>query len=366
MKDIRMILPNPASDTAGAASILFELGGLTVIHDAAGSHEVFITFEEARSLEGCRTVASRLSRLEAVTGDDSILLDKIRRACELDPPPFIAIVGSPVPFTIGTDLDGIAAEAQNAAGIPAFAVTAGGFGTWDQGAGEALQKLIEKLTLDPTPTDSLRVNLLGASPFDCSAAELDGMKKALLDAGADEVCALTMGEPLSSVQTAAAAQRNIVISAAGLSAARYMQARWGIPCSVGVPTGETAAALLTGACLPVVPTQDLPRLLVIGDAVFARTLAGLFGGVAGILTRDVPELFPEVPTVRMDTESGIRAEVRRGYDVIVGDPLYRELLPKESPCTCLARPHKAQSSRLYAPCEEKIDKLIEKVKGSLT
>ena len=37
MKDFRMILPNPASDTAGAASLLFQLNGLTIIHDAAGS-----------------------------------------------------------------------------------------------------------------------------------------------------------------------------------------------------------------------------------------------------------------------------------------------------------------------------------------
>ena len=77
MRDIRMILPNMASDTAGAASALFQLNGLTVIHDAAGSMESYITFDEHRELEGKRTAASRLSRLEAITGDDSILLDKL-------------------------------------------------------------------------------------------------------------------------------------------------------------------------------------------------------------------------------------------------------------------------------------------------
>jgi len=363
MKDIRMVLPNIASDTAGAASILFETGGLTVIHDAAGSHEVFITFEEARSLEGCRTVASRLSKFEAVTGDDGILLDRIERACEIDPPPFIAIVGSPVPFTIGTDLDGMAAEAQYSTGIPAFAVTAGGFGLYDQGAGEALEKLVATLTRDPVLTDGLRVNLLGASPFDCSAAELDGMKKALLDAGAQEGCALTMGETLDSVRSAADAARNIVISAAGLNAARYMHRRWGIPCSIGIPTKDTAAALLAGEAMPVEKTHR--RVLVLGDAVFAGQLAGTLGGKAGTVTTDGGQIFPEVPTVKLDTEESIRREVRSGYDVIVGDPLYRQFLPCDSPCTYFERPHKAQSSRLYAPCGETIDQLIENVKGSL-
>ena len=77
MKDIRMVLPPMASDTAGAASTLFSLDGLTVIHDAAGSMESYITFDESRELEGKRTVASRLSRLEAITGDDAILLEKV-------------------------------------------------------------------------------------------------------------------------------------------------------------------------------------------------------------------------------------------------------------------------------------------------
>ena len=117
MKDVRMILPNPASDTAGAAAMLFQLGGLSIIHDAAGSMESYITFDEARDLNGKRTVASRLSRLEAITGDDSILLNKIETECADNPPPFTAILGSPVPFVIGTDLDGIAAEAECSVGI---------------------------------------------------------------------------------------------------------------------------------------------------------------------------------------------------------------------------------------------------------
>ena len=133
MKDIRMVLPNMASDTAGAASALFSLNGLTVIHDAAGSMESYITFDESRDLEGKRTVASRLSRLEAIAGDDAILLDKVVQACAEEQPPFVAILGSPIPFTIGTDLDGIAAEAEFSTGIPAFAVSSGGFETYDKG-----------------------------------------------------------------------------------------------------------------------------------------------------------------------------------------------------------------------------------------
>ena len=181
MKDIRIVLPNPASDTAGAASILFQLGGLTIIHDAAGSMESYITFDESRSLEGRRTVASRLSRLEAITGNDSILLSKIETECAENPPPFTAILGSPVPFTIGTDLDGIAAEAEYITNIPTFAVNSGGFAIYDKGAGEALKKVLEKTTRPPTGHTGYIIHLLGASPMDYSPAEIDAMEKYILN-----------------------------------------------------------------------------------------------------------------------------------------------------------------------------------------
>ena len=129
-----------ASDTAGACSLLFETGGVTVIHDAAGSMEVFITFEEQRPLDTCRTVTSQLTALEAITGNDQILIDKLTDELAAHPAPFAAIVGTPVPHTIATDLDGIAAEVEAAAHTPVFAVNAGGFRLYDYGAGEALKK----------------------------------------------------------------------------------------------------------------------------------------------------------------------------------------------------------------------------------
>ena len=36
MKDMRFVLPNLTPDLGGAASLLYELGGMTIFHDAAG------------------------------------------------------------------------------------------------------------------------------------------------------------------------------------------------------------------------------------------------------------------------------------------------------------------------------------------
>ncbi len=367
MKDIRMILPNPASDTAGAASALFQLNGLSIIHDAAGSMESYITFDESRKLEDKRTVASRLSRLEAITGNDQILLNKIETECAESKPPFVAILGSPVPFTIGTDLDGIAAEAEFNNDIPAFAVNTGGFEIYDKGAGEALKKVLEKLTKKPTGHTGRIVNLLGATPMDYSPAEVEDIRQQLLAQGFDTVNDLTMTDGVEQICTAAEADHNIVISIAGLPAARYLKQRYGIPYSIGVPLNGN---IVTDA-VPATPK----KVLLIGETVFTKQLAHIIGQIpnvtvtAGIITGDDAEVFPEVKAVKLYTENSIRTEVRKDYDIIIADPMYRWLMKKDSPdqtCMFLERPHRALSGRLYPFSEYKLNHYLHQLKECLT
>lgn len=337
MKEVKMFLPNLASDTAGAASALFSLGGLTVIHDAAGSLEVFINYEEARELEGKRTVGSKLNRLDAITGNDQVLLDKILAECEVSPPPFIAIIGSPVPFTIGTDLDGIAAETENLTGIPAFAVTAGGFGTYDKGAGEALKKLIQKCTHSPAPHGGKIVNLLGATPMDYSPAEIQGICDHLKNQGADKIRTLTTAEGMDEIYHAAEADVNLVISISGLAAAKFLKRKYGIPYTIGVPMNTPD---LTGK-----------MVLVLGEAVFCKQLCKNLTdsgsmAVAGVIGMDKAEIFPGVHYLSLDTEQKIVNELKNEYDMIIGDPLYKLLLPKDFTGNYIERPHRALSGRL--------------------
>lgn len=362
MKDIRMILPNPASDTAGAASLLFQLNGLTIIHDAAGSMESYITFDESRELEGKRTVASRLSRLEAITGDDGILLGKIEEACADDNPPFIAILGTPVPFTIGTDLEGIASEAEFITGIPAFGVNSGGFEIYDKGAGEALKKVLQKTVQPPKAHTGQIVNLLGATPMDYSPAEIADIEQILYTRGADIVRNLTMTDGMEQIYQAAEADHNLVISVAGLSAARYLKQKYGIPYTIGLPLEP----------ITDMEAASLHRVLVIGESVWAKQLAGIIRqisgvtAVAGLTGNDDAEIFPDVDSIRLDTENSIRMELKKDYTVIIGDPMYRLLLPQNSNRIFIERPHRALSGRLYPFSEYKLNHYLDKLKECLT
>lgn len=372
MKDIRMVLPNMASDTVGASTALFEAGGMTIIHDAGGSHEVFVTFEEARDLENRRTFSSRLSHLEAVTGDDSRLLNAIIAECEDEPPEFVAIIGSPVPFTIGADLDGLAAEVEFSTNVPAFAVNCGAFAPYDKGAAEALVKLMEKVTLPPEGSGDVCVNLLGASPLDYSSAEIRAICARLQSKGVERVNVIAMDAGIEVFKNAAQARASLVISVAGLPAARWLKKRFGIPYFMGVPVNDMSAAGVAGAIfgtaehVPPPEVQPGREMLVIGEAVLAKNLARNYmeisghPAVAGIVSSYDPEIFPDVPHVILDTEEKIRAELAKGYFAVTGDPLYKLLLPKDSESIFIERPHRAQSGRLYPPTETALDEIAEK------
>lgn len=347
--------------------MLFETGGLTVIHDAAGSTEVFITFEEQRDLDLCRTVGSQLSQVEAVTGNDRIVLDRITAELARRPAPFAAIVGSPVPFTICVDLEGIAAEAEERSGTPVFSVGAGGFQLYHRGAGEALKKLLERLTTAPDSREEGRVNLLGAFPMDYSSAELEGIRSHLLAAGAERVCSLTMNGSLEEIRSAAQSGLNLVIGLAGLPAAEWMRKKYGVPYTVGVPFDrKSAEERLNRVQRPSEQPESGKRILVLGESVFADSLAGLcrqrgFRATAGLAEGLLPGWKPEGDYVCPDTEDRLRTELAGGYDLIVGDPLYRLLLPRDSRAVFLDRPHQALSARLNRPAEESLENLLHKL-----
>ena len=367
MKDMRMILPPLASDTAGACSMLFESGGLTVIHDAAGSTEVFITFEEQRDLDACRTVGSQLSQVEAVTGNDQIILDRITTELERRPAPFATIVGTPVPFTICIDLEGIAAEAEERTGTPVFSVGAGGFQLYHKGAGEALKKLVQRLTPPEGTPEEGRVNLLGAFPMDFSSAELEGIRESLLAAGAGKVCSLTMNGSLDEVTSPALSHRNIVLSLSGLPAAKWMKTRYGIPYVVGVPFDkESAERLLNGEKTSVPQPETGKKVLILAESVFAASLAQLcrkrgLRATAGLAEGVLPGWKPEGDYVFPETEAQLQKLLAEDWDLIVADPLYRLLLPPDSKAVFLPRPHQALSARMYKPAEETLENLVHKL-----
>ena len=108
MKNLFKVTPGFALEYSGVCSVLYELGGLCVMIDPGDCLEHSIYVDDPRWDEEPRLFFSpRLRELDAVVGDDDKLITKLLRAVRLLEPKFLALIGSPVPTVIGTDLKAI-------------------------------------------------------------------------------------------------------------------------------------------------------------------------------------------------------------------------------------------------------------------
>ena len=73
-----------STDNFGVASVLFELGGMVVIHDPSGCNSTYTTHDEPRWYEhDSLFFISGVTEMEALMGDDDKLIDDIvAAACD--------------------------------------------------------------------------------------------------------------------------------------------------------------------------------------------------------------------------------------------------------------------------------------------
>ena len=108
------------------------------------------------------------------------------------------------------------------------------------------------------------------------------------------------------------------------------------------------------------------KVLLLGESVFADSLAEQcrrrgFRAVAGLAEGLLPGWKPEGEYSFPDTEAQLQKELARDWDIIIGDPLYRLLLPHDSKAVFLTRPHQALSARLHKPAAETLENLLHKL-----
>ena len=104
MKGLRKVLTPFAPDQSGASGVLYSMGALIVIIDAGGCTGNVCGFDEPRWHDTRSAVFSAgLRDMDAILGRDELLASKIKSACERIDTAFVAVVGTPVPATIGTD-----------------------------------------------------------------------------------------------------------------------------------------------------------------------------------------------------------------------------------------------------------------------
>ena len=87
LKQTCHILSTYAADVSGVCSALYEMGGMTIMHDASGCNSTYNTHDEPRWYSNPSMVfISALSETEAMLGDESKMIGDITQAAkELQP-----------------------------------------------------------------------------------------------------------------------------------------------------------------------------------------------------------------------------------------------------------------------------------------
>ena len=83
MKRSYKIIPIYTADVSGVCSALYELGGMTVMHDPSGCNSTYNTHDEPRWYEMDSLVfISGLSQMDAIMGNDDKFIHDIVRAAK--------------------------------------------------------------------------------------------------------------------------------------------------------------------------------------------------------------------------------------------------------------------------------------------
>lgn len=275
------------ADVSGVCSALYELGGMTVIHDPSGCNSTYSTHDEPRWFDTDSLMfVSGLDEMTAVLGDDNVLIDDVTHAVRDLKPRFVTLCSGSIPHIIAFDCKGVAHLLEKRTGVPMLPVATTGNRSYVAGVGAALTEWVKRFAdslespyrvgssgspdcsantlegatgpescagkklngaadLEACGNESFSVNLLGVTPLDFSInGNVDAMRKVFEDAGIPVNCCAAMGESFDSLRHIFRASVNVVVSSCGRRLARYMEQTAGIPYVEGTPIGAYGAARL--------------------------------------------------------------------------------------------------------------------------
>lgn len=365
MSQLCVYLPPFSSDYSGVCSSLFDLNGMVVIHDASCCSRNYVSFDEPRWFGNKRPIfCSGLREIDAILGDDDKFINKVLAAFESMKPEFIALLGSPVPMIIGTDMDGVAREIEEKTGLPVFGFNTTGFRYYNAGVAEAMLKLARHYGQKSMRQSSSGINILGLTTLDFSdnsnAADIRNLFE---ENDFKVICSYMVGCSLPDIRCSAQAGVNVVVAQSGMPVAAYMEKEWGIPYVAATPLGNTGGEAVLRAVQQAFTDRKSRILhasglhdgevLILGEQLIANSLRNALAQNYGVKGVTVGCLFGMDKALAQDFDLDIKDErhirdlIACGrYSKLVADPLL-EVLIKSNAIAFFPLPHIAVSSKLY-------------------
>lgn len=405
MKQVSVTLSTYTADVSGVCSALYELGGMVVIHDPSGCNSTYNTHDEPRWYEMDSLVfISGLSQMDAIMGnDDKFIHDIVRAAKELQPR-FIALVRTPIPLMTGTDFEGISRVIEKQTGIPVFYFPTSGMHTYVKGAGMAMETIARKLVpaggesvkeRKSKQENSLKINILGATPLDFSINSTLDFIKEFLSRHFEIISTFAMGSSIEDIQRAGEADVNLVISSVGVLAAKVLEERFHTPYVIGTPiigfenvlaekliesawTKKSQTAYFsvlqkahkkdTANFTTIQNTEAVSNLkkirsltetieknkvsgnvYIIGESVISQSLKAALALRYGIEATVICPLetepeYTEKDVLLLSSEEDIKKAITDA-DTVIADPIYKTICSEK--VNFVAMPHEAYSGRIY-------------------
>lgn len=405
MKQVSVTLSTYTADVSGVCSALYELGGMVVIHDPSGCNSTYNTHDEPRWYEMDSLVfISGLSQMDAIMGnDDKFIHDIVRAAKELQPR-FIALVRTPIPLMTGTDFEGISRVIEKQTGIPVFYFPTSGMHTYVKGAGMAMETIARELVpaggesvkeRKSKQENSLKINILGATPLDFSINSTLDFIKEFLSRHFEIISTFAMGSSIEDIQRAGEADVNLVISSVGVLAAKVLEERFHTPYVIGTPIigfGNVLAEKLiesawtkksqtayfsvlqkahkkdTANFTTIQNTEAVSNLkkirsltetieknkvsgnvYIIGESVISQSLKAALALRYGIEATVICPLetepeYTEKDVLLLSSEEDIKKAITDA-DTVIADPIYKTICSEK--VNFVAMPHEAYSGRIY-------------------
>lgn len=365
MSKLCITLPPYAPDFSGAASALFDMGGIVVIHDASGCTGSYTGYDEPRWYANNSAVyCSGLRHMDAVLGNDEKFIRRIEEAAKSLNPKFIAILGSPVPMVIGTDFTGFANDVEYRTGIPAIGLPTRGLAYYGHGIVDAMTAMLKKFAKQKRETIPGTINLLGITPLDFHINEnSEAFRNLFEENGIPVLASYCMGLQIEDLQKSAAAQLNVAVSQAGAELAKYMQKKYGIPYVVVTPLGngaialETVKAALRGEAVEAAAAPcEGAQILIVGEQVISNSIRDYLQKKHNVENIAVATLYDVSPELMQPQDMDVKHELQLrkllnsgNYKTVVGDPMLKKLIsPDVLEALCFHElPHVALSSKVH-------------------
>lgn len=368
MQHLFKVTPGFSPDYSGVCSVLYELEGLCVALDPGDCLEHSIYMDDPRWDEEPRLFFSpRMREIDAVVGNEAKLVGQLVRGIELTHPKFMALIGSPIPTVIGTDMKAVCRLVEKKTGVPCMSFPTTGLRNYTFGEEMAYQTLIKRFTMGQAyPAVCCDANIIGATPIDMwEPTSVTALTALLRQAGATSVSCWGIGGTLEEIAGAGGSRLNIVAAHSGLPAAKLLQKEFGTPYLAWWPCGGEAAerfveesgALLAGRRppLPLKAGQHSGgmRALILSEQLSANALRMCLEQEYGASMVAVASFFCMAPELMRPQDHVLREEAEltellrqeAPFDLIAADPAYRPLLPYE-PLQYLEIPHMAVSGVL--------------------